>query len=74
MWSCQGCLHALSPNPIVQKHVKENPDPEDHLAIERLLVKLFVPNYDQDDDESETRKRKAYVLDKFWDKYGMFQS
>ena len=64
--------YMLSPNPIVQKHAKENPDPEDHLAIERLLVKMFVPDYDPGDDESEARK--AYVLDKFWDEYGTFQN
>ena len=62
--------YMLSPNPVIQQHVKDNPDPEDRLAVECLLVKLFVTDYVQDDEESE--QKKAAVLDKFWDEYGEF--
>ena len=61
--------YLLSPNPVVQKHAMENLDGEDRLACERLLVKLFVKNYVEDDLRSETEKSE--VVDKFWKEYGV---
>ena len=62
--------YMLSPHPIIQQHCKDNMDPEDRLAMERLMIKIHLQGYVEDDDEWELKK--ATMMDKFWSEYNDF--
>ena len=64
--------YLLTPNPVIMEHAKANQDSEDHLAINRLLVRTFLPGYVENDDEWEMKK--AAVIDKFYEELGEFQN
>ena len=64
--------YLLSPNPIIQQHCKDNLDPLDRLAMERLMIKIHLSGYVEDDDEWE--QKKATMMDKFWREYNDFTS
>jgi hypothetical protein len=61
----------LCPNPKVMQYAKDNPDPEDRQALERLLQKEFI---DPNVGTSEERECEfATVLDKFLTELSDFQ-
>ncbi len=45
----------------------ENRDPEDRLACEWLIIKIFVPNHFQCKEEQE--QEEAKLFDKFWQEH-----
>jgi hypothetical protein len=53
----------LSPCPEIRAHVRANITYEHKLAMEGLLLKLFLP---ADLTPEEEMARKATVLDEFW--------
>ena len=66
--------YLLSPHPIIQAHTNdpENMDPEDRLACERVIVKLFMPDFVPDNDSWE--RKKADVMDAFWSEFEDFHN
>lgn len=64
--------YTLSPDPKVQAHCIANMDPEDRFATERLLVKLFIPGFVEDEDKWE--QEKARVVNKYLEEFDDFQN
>ena len=61
--------YILSPDPVIMAHALANPDPEDKLACERLITKLFVPSH----LVGATRDAmEASLIDSFHEEYGEF--
>jgi hypothetical protein len=56
--------YLLSPNPKVHADAKENMEAEDKLAMERVLVKLFLPGYIEDNEVWE--RKKAPMVDELF--------
>jgi hypothetical protein len=64
--------HLLSPDPTIMTFASkpENRDPEDRLACERLISKMFVPNHFLRKEEQE--QEEARLIDKFWQEHNDF--
>ena len=61
--------YILSPDPVIMAHALANPDPEDKLACERLITKLFVPSH----LVGATRDAmEASLIDSFHEEYDEF--
>ena len=66
--------YLLSPDPLVMAHSadKENIDPQDRLAMENLIRKMFVP---RNMLRAEDREREeARLIHKLWQEYADFTS
>jgi hypothetical protein len=71
--------YCMSPNPKVKAHWAASREPEDRLACERLLVKLFVPGYIEGEDSWEKKKCEVVnqwldEMEDFHNKQGYFKS
>ncbi len=62
----------LSPVPTIMAFASkpENRNPEDRLACERLITKMFVPNHFLWKEEQE--QEEARLIDKFWQEHNDF--
>jgi hypothetical protein len=63
--------YLLSPNPKVHADANENMEAEDKLAMERVLVKLFLPGYIEDNEVWE--RKKAPMVDELFSELKDFQ-
>lgn len=64
--------YVLSPDPKVYEDARANMEPEDREACERLLIKLFLPEYVENHPEWE--QKKATMIDEFLSDLHDFQN
>ena len=63
--------YLLSPNPKVHADANENMEAKDKLAMERVLVKLFLPGYIEDNEVWE--RKKVPMVDELFSELKDFQ-
>ena len=61
----------LSPVPEIRQDVADNLTNEEHMAVDRLLPKLFLSH---EDTEEDVEIKTVELLNIFWDEYELFKS